>query len=404
MTWESMVYCPFNLLSTTSQKNRPTVRVLQTAVVLIVKAARIGIGKQAMMKEESEYIKIAKYLAGECTRPEIKEIKNRMDADPEYAEMVRNFQKIWNTKKFRNRTWDFEGIWRKLSREMEKEREKITAPVRSETQWTGATKMYSLSYGRRMRWIARTVAILMVVGLTYLFTIQYMNTPYSNNGEFMKEVVTEQGQRATIQLEEGSRIRLNSGSTLQHPKEFHAEERTVHLSGEAFFEVARDGRPFFVYADGAQIEVLGTEFNVQAYDDKENIQVVVAGGKVAVRSGSRSDDKGAELERGDLGRLDRNSGKVVSVTRNVDLEQYLGWMDYRLRFNDTPMEKVARELERWYGVEIVLLDPGIEQMKVSATFEDETIREVLRVIDIALDLNHDIEGRRITISRNDDAG
>lgn len=99
--------------------------------------------------------------------------------------------------------------------------------------------------------------------------------------------------------------------------------------------------------------------------------------------------------------LHRENEDPISVSRGVDVSAYLGWMDYRMTFDDTPMERVARKLERWYGVEITFSDPSVAELNVSATFEDESIHEVLRVIDIALNLNHEIDGRNITLSRNE---
>lgn len=356
------------------------------------------------MEDRINYKKIARYLAGECTHTEARKIEKRMENDPDYAGMVQEFQKIWGTKKSRARAWDIEGVWERINREMEEKSGEFqrsrSAEIRSITNRPDPIKTQSTPQSSGMYWVARIAAILMVVALTSLFTVLYMNTPVAEDDNSMKEVVMEHGQRATIHLDDGSRVRLNSGSTLRHPEEFNTNERSIHLSGEAYFEIAHNGRPFFVHTDEAVVEVLGTEFNVQAYEE-ENIEVVVADGKVAVRSENHSSDEVVNLVRGDMASLRRGEDGIVSVTRGVDVARHLGWLEYRLNFDNTPMNEVTHKLERWYGVNIEFNDPSLAELKFSATFEDESIHEVLRVIEIALDLNHEIEGRSITFFRND---
>ncbi len=249
-------------------------------------------------------------------------------------------------------------------------------------------------------WIIRIAAVLLVSVLTSLFALVYMNEEGLDETISMREVVTESGQRATVHLDDGTRIRLNSGSKLIHPHEFENGERKVQLFGEAYFEIAKDERPFIVHADEALIEILGTEFNVQAYDEFDEIKVVVAEGRVAVRSDRQTYDNSAFLEKGDMASLMRGSEGRVTITQNVDLRRHLGWIEYRLNFDNIPLGQVAATLQRWYGVEIQFSDDHLKQMKLTADFEDASIHEVIRVMEIALNLQYQMQGRTITFYSN----
>ena len=248
-----------------------------------------------------------------------------------------------------------------------------------------------------MKWMIRFAAVFLIAALTSVFTILYMAEPEQEEMKIFSEVVTERGQRATINLDDGSRIRLNSGSKLLYPEEFDSEQRYVQLYGEAYFEIAGDERPFIVKADEAVIEILGTEFNVHAYEDREDIKVVVADGMVSVRSDRASYEHSASLGKGDMATLKRGSEGDVNVTQNVNLRRHLGWMQYRLNFDNIPLSQVASTLQRWYGVDIEFENDQLREKKLTADFEDASIHEVIRVIEIALNVEHEMKGRKITL-------
>jgi transmembrane sensor len=347
------------------------------------------------MKDDLNYNLIASYLAGECTEGEKRNIEHRMKEDEEFAEAIREFEKIWNSKKAGfNVQWDKKSTWSNLEREMNLADRRVsvnkTKKIKQRVRKSGGTAV---------TWVIRAAAVFLVAGITSLFTILYMQDMQQEDPSVMREVVTERGQRATVHLDDGSRIKLNSASTLIHPREFDGDDRVVHLSGEGYFEIAADSRPFLVYADDAVIEILGTEFNVNAYEEYEQIEVVVADGKVSLRSNQTTNQEPAVLEKNEMGSLERTGNGQVKVTRNITLSDHLGWMDYQLQFEDRPMEEVAAKLERWYGVDVDFKDKEIQEMRLSAGFEDESIHEVLRVVSIALDIDYGIKGRRITLSK-----
>jgi transmembrane sensor len=235
----------------------------------------------------------------------------------------------------------------------------------------------------------------MIIGLTSLFAVFYFGD-FNQEEQFVtKEVITQKGQRVQVQLTDGSRIHLNAASKITYPEQFESDNRTIHLTGEAYFDINRDERPFIVYTDEVVVEILGTEFNVQAYEG-EDVEVVVADGQVEVKLASNTNGESAILQRGEMARVDRSAESGFILMQGVDLQRHLGWMEYRLIFDDTPMNRVFRQLERWYGVDINYTDPAIAEMTLSANFEDEPLQAVLQVIKLALNLEYEIRGNNVT--------
>lgn len=346
------------------------------------------------MNTKLNYELIAKYLAGECTDQETEKIKILISEDPEKALIFRQMQQIWEArnKNIRLKPWAVEKVWGQLSREMD-HTDSISARA-------SVKKRENIGKFRQMQnsWIIRFAAIFLIAGLTALFAITYFDNLQSDEQPVMKEVLTERGQRAQLQLEDGSALQLNVDSKVKYPQVFDSDIRKVYLSGEAYFDIAQDERPFFVYADNAIIQILGTEFNVRAYTEDQEVQVIVADGIVNVGYSGNSEEEFSLLGKGDMASLQNNG--LLSIAHGINVQDHLGWLERRLLFEETPMEEVSKKLERWYGVDIRFRDEGLAQLRLSATFIDEPLLEVLRVIQLALDIDYDIHDGEVVFFPN----
>lgn len=150
-------------------------------------------------------------------------------------------------------------------------------------------------------------------------------------------------------LADGTKVWLNAGSKLRYPVAFGGDERVVYASGEMYFEVARDeSHPFFVEMDGVRVKVLGTSFNVNAYKGDRLVEVTLVSGKVEAYAGERC----YELKPDDQLRYDRERSYVEMAV--VDAGDSIAWKDGQYVFRGKKLADVARILERWYAVEIVL--------------------------------------------------
>jgi transmembrane sensor len=194
-------------------------------------------------------------------------------------------------------------------------------------------------------------------------------TVYTRNGQLVYEqkakhtevlyntLTTSKGETYGMVLSDGSKVWLNSQSSLRYPVAFSGNERRVEITGEAYFEVATDfvqkgnksvKQPFKVVVDNMEVEVLGTRFNINAYADEEVIKTTLLEGKVKIVS----DNMSSVLAPGQEAQLKRQT-KLLQVMDNADVEQAVAWKNGFFQFSDDDLRTVMRQLARWYDVEVV---------------------------------------------------
>ena len=196
-----------------------------------------------------------------------------------------------------------------------------------------------------------------------------------------RTITTHPGERAQINLADGSRITLASESTVRYPVDLSGSRREVTLSGEAMFAVAHDAaRPFVVRATGARVQDVGTTFDVRSYPGETHVRVVVVEGSVDL-GGVEPAAPTQRLRRGELGRRDTHGAIEIRV---VDPSRYIAWTDGRLLFDETPMREVAAQLARWYGTPVVIADSALFSRDFTGSFNGEALPNVLAVIAAAV--------------------
>lgn len=193
-------------------------------------------------------------------------------------------------------------------------------------------------------------------------------------------------------FQDGTRVWLNADTRLRYPEKFGFSMRRVELDGEAYFSVSHNpARPFVVGLGGAQIEVLGTEFNVQAYDDSPLIAVSLDAGSVSMSDGRNSfllapSDRLLYDRTTRQGRLDHVDTSGVSL-----------WRKSIISFRDTPLEEVLRTLGRWYDVTFKVTDPRAYDYYFTLTTHDSSLREILSELQRIAPMRFTREGDTIVI-------
>ena len=205
----------------------------------------------------------------------------------------------------------------------------------------------------------------------------------------MREVFTLNGQRTSVTLVDGTRVSLNGGSRLRYDEDFGSKHRDVYLDGEAYFDVKHDAaKPFRVHARDAVVQDVGTRFTVRAYAEQTTIDVAVSEGVVAMGRDSAQ----VRITAGEIGVMTPSG--AVSVSRVVSLDRYVGWTSGALVLEGTTLGKAAAQLERWYGVKIVVADSSLSARPVSARFQGESVSQALDALALALGarVTHDSAG------------
>lgn len=195
----------------------------------------------------------------------------------------------------------------------------------------------------------------------------------------MHKLSVPYGKTFTLVLADGTRVFLNSGSSIKYPDTFSdIDTRTVELDGEAYFEVTKNReKPFVVQADKLNVRVLGTKFVMSSYLEDENAQTILLEGSVALyKSKEKYQSKySSMLQPGQIGEL--VSGQDTFEIRNVDTNLYTGWLEGRLILNHLPFPMILKKLERHFNCSIENKNRELEKQIFTANFENEDIDAAL---------------------------
>lgn len=343
---------------------------------------------------------LERYCAGDCSPPERAEVERWIGAEPSrraYVELLKAAWQETGAADLPPERPDLAAAWKGTQRRLGWLRPSPAA---------GAGRERLDPWRRRSRWpgLAAAAALVVAVGASVLVTYSARDaaTRPASEATAMREVVTRRGQRAALDLPDGSRVIVAAESRLRIPAAYHPTTgaREVYLEGEAFFEVTHDStRPFRVHAANGIAEDLGTEFVVIAYPETKGMQVVVASGVVALHAADplRVPPRPLlTLTPGDLGRLD--SAGTATLTRGVAVEPYVSWMEGRLVFEGATLREVIPRLARWYDLEIRLADRALADRRLTATFRDETVPQVLELLALSLDVRVERNERIVLLS------
>lgn len=214
------------------------------------------------------------------------------------------------------------------------------------------------------------------------------------------ELKVPYGKRFTVILSDGTIVKLNAGSSLKYPVKFlDGQNRHVLLTGEGYFDVHKDkDHPFIVTGGDRDVRVLGTKFNISAYSEDREIKTVLVEGSVSVYGAQEGyDEKTAKLlEPGYKAEWDKFYKKMVF--EKVDTDWYTGWVDGKLVIKSMLFKNIIRKLERQYNVRIQSDYSKLDNQVFTATFDVETLPEVLKTFTEETPFEFQIKGDRVTIS------
>lgn len=211
-------------------------------------------------------------------------------------------------------------------------------------------------------------------------------------------IQTPKGGKYQVRLPDGSKVWLNSASTLIYPTAFTGTERKVKLSGEAYFEIAPNKKnPFRVESDGQIVEVLGTHFNINSYDDEDFTKTTLLEGSVKVILNSKSDALGKTrmLKPGEQSLT--NSKQSGIRIENADTEKAIAWKNGYFKFKNTPIQQIMREVERWYDVELVY-EGNMPTDEFTGFISNEVnISGVLKILEQSGGVKFSVKGKKIKV-------
>ncbi len=273
---------------------------------------------------------------------------------------------------------------------------------------------------RVLRFYYRAAAViilpLIIAGGIIFFRNETGNIKFSENA--FTEIRSTMGSRVSFHLPDGTKGWLNSGSVLRYALNFN-QNRRVELEGEAYFDVKADKKhPFFVNTAEVQFKVLGTKFNIKSYADDKTIEATLLTGLLEIQPFSQEKEGKTPVilkphQKATFIKTSENltlTGKkepedlkkkpvAVEITKEVDTDPIVAWKDNKLVFVSEPFESLLVKMERWYNVEITLLDTAVNNLSYTGVFEKETVEQALRALKIATpNFDYTINKNKIEVS------
>jgi ferric-dicitrate binding protein FerR (iron transport regulator) len=222
------------------------------------------------------------------------------------------------------------------------------------------------------------------------------NIAYRTDGkptdiEYNTLTVPRGSRIAQVTLSDGTRVWLNAGSSIRYPVAFNGPGRKVEVTGESYFEVAQDkDHPFVVTNGKNEITVLGTHFNVNAYNEEGPMKVTLLEGSVRISTGIYKN----LLLPGQLATME--PGEKIDVEKNADIERIMAWKNGYFNYSGADIRTVMRELARWYGLELDFENVTREKFHIEIS-RDIPLSKVLRILEMTDKIHFTISGNKVTV-------
>ena len=350
---------------------------------------------------DMDWTLVGRYLGGELSPAERLAFERWIEARPGRREEMVIIRRLWEDAGAVPTAAAVDGMWRLLSARMRTaESGAVGGPaalVPDERVRPRRVTIVPLT-PKPSRWRPAALvaaAAVVVVSLTLADrnrTARQAVAPPPPAREFR----TAPGQRATVQLRDGSRVELGVASVMI-VEPFTDSSRNVTLEGEAMFDVVHDERrPFRVHSAGTITEDLGTRFGIRAYAGDSVVRVFVTSGVVSVRSVA-TQDAPSVLQVGQLARLDPRG--TVTVETNVDTARYLAWTGGRVVLRSESLRNAAVEIGRWHDVTITIPDERVARMRITADMRLGSLEQTLNAVTIPLNLRYELSEQGAVILR-----
>lgn len=335
--------------------------------------------------QNMDWALLAKYLNGECNQDESEQIESwiaESENNRKEFDSLRNMMAKTDLALKRNKFSSFEAWPRVMNKALKKEEK----PKRN------------YRFSDLYKYAAILVVAFLLGSAALYFGLKAMQADPI-------EIASGSTVMTGLVLPDGTQVALNSNSILTYPDEFEGAVREVTISGEAFFDVTPNpGKPFIIHAGEAVVKVVGTSFNVNAYPGNPKVEVIVASGKVEVsqdQSAPSATQEKVLLTPGEKGIL--TSGKKNRIVKQDNSDRnYLAWKTQSLEFNETPLHEVVDKLQQVYGVEILIQDEELNELVLTARFDQKPVEFILNVIRLTFNLQLTNENNQFILSQNDE--
>ena len=320
--------------------------------------------------EENLEILITRYLTGEASQDEIVKLQKWLGASKDNLLYFQQLKNIWDSSERYSgeKMIDIDKAFNMINKRV--------------TFKSSATNFWG--YWKK---IAAILLIPLILG-NLLYFVFRANISTSTQEPVYNELFAAFGTRSALKLSDGTSVWLNSGSSIKYPDRFIGNKRTVFLKGEAYFEVESNPRkPFIVETSSLSVKATGTKFNVSGYTSADKVEVTLVSGKVEV---SLTDDKNnitsSKLKMNQHFSFNKINGTTSII--NEDTYKYISWKDGKLIFRDEPLSQVVKKIGQIFNVDIELKGEKIQNYSYRATFQDESLVEILKLLKMSSPIDY----------------
>lgn len=323
---------------------------------------------------------ISKYIKGNSKPEELQDTFKIFEEPYQNLNLRGTLFEIWNEQNEvldeQNASEDFSTMLHQIHHRINLERKE--EPVNGYKKWTiGLLK----------------VAAILITGLLIGLLVNRLNVAEP----LYYTSIAPKGSVSQMILPDNTMVYLNSGSRIKYSLKDGSDRREVYLDGEAWFDVTRNvNQPFVVHTSYYDVKVLGTQFNVKAYTDEDEVATTLERGKVLITSSDNFKINGEKsLNPGE--QLVYNKVKKIIEVKNVNPRIFTSWKDNKLIFINMSLKELIVLLERKFGVDIEVADNIVLDYHYDGTIKDETILEVLDLLKETLPIRYSIDGQKIII-------
>ncbi len=270
--------------------------------------------------------------------------------------------------------------------------------INQERGWDAVSRKIRKKPERKVLYpLLKIAAAIVTAYLLGIFTMYLMRQGVQQPVGAIAEnhVKVPMGSKTEIQLPDGTRVWLNSGSEVSYPSVFEPELREITLSGEAFFDVQKNDRiPFIVHAGDLDVQVLGTSFNVKSYPGEDFTETTLVEG--SVKLSNRDSKETVVLKPGERAVMIKNR-KQFDRSDHVETDLYTSWKNGKLVFKRERFGDLAVKMERWYNIQITISNKKLSDERVTGVFEQESVEQALRALQISVPFQYEIRKNNIVI-------
>ena len=225
-------------------------------------------------------------------------------------------------------------------------------------------------------------------------TYNYANKSNTATTE-TNRLIIPRGASYQLVLSDGTKIYLNSDSELTYPSLFNTDTREVTLRGEAYFEVTKDAkRPFIVKTEDVDVKVLGTCFNVMAYESENTVEATLVSGSVCVTA-NKTERIITPNEQ-----FSFNKEKQTIAVATVNTEEYTSWMSGKYIFKNTTLEEILTKLEHWHHINVNFENESLKEIRFSLAIERETpLQQIINIINYTTEAELEIDNNSINVKK-----